>query len=541
MWSLSWTRSSVNSKICTWWSFLRLNYILISLAQSSSNSPGSVAPSKTVMASGEGFGRGGRGAALLQALAQRSKKPGQMEEEEKKKAPAEVAQIAAGRAALPQTKADVPMGRGSLLAGLRQSMLAKQGQPDQVSPTLTEPQQQKPDPPQMAGAAAGDAPPKPLGRGLAAMRALMSQQSQQQTSQSPTSVRAPLLMGRGHFTHPQQSASSQAGTSSESEGHSSSEPPTEAMSKMSVTAQTQEPRHPGERPRRPTITKIGTEGTPSSLSANYVRLLCKNHHVYQYHVSFCPIIDNRRLKAGLLAQHRERFKTISSFDGNILYLPYKLPDAETVVTSKRNTDGSVITLTVSFIKAVPPEQCCHLYNVVFRKIMHILEMCQVGRYYYNPHTPALVPQYKLEVWPGYITAIKEHEGGLLLLLDASHRVLRTQTVLEIMESDVLKNPEGFQEAITRKMVGSTVLTRYNNKTYRIDDIVWSKNPLHKFDCKATGESMSFEEYYRKQHNIEIKNKSQPLLLHKRKPPKGAPGFEPTYIWFQIRCLTTSAN
>ena len=35
------------------------------------------------MASGEGFGRGGRGAALLQALAQKSRKPGQMEEEEK--------------------------------------------------------------------------------------------------------------------------------------------------------------------------------------------------------------------------------------------------------------------------------------------------------------------------------------------------------------------------------------------------------------------------------------------------------------------------
>ena len=39
---------------------------------------------------------------------------------------------------------------------------------------------------------------------------------------------------------------------------------------------------------------------------------------------------------------------------------------------------------------------------------------------------------RLEVWPGYITSVCENEGGLMLLADASHRVLRTQTVLEQM-------------------------------------------------------------------------------------------------------------
>jgi len=39
---------------------------------------------------------------------------------------------------------------------------------------------------------------------------------------------------------------------------------------------------------------------------------------------------------------------------------------------------------------------------------------------------------RLEVWPGYITAIRRYEGGLLLLTDVKHRVLRTETVLDIM-------------------------------------------------------------------------------------------------------------
>lgn len=110
--------------------------------------------------------------------------------------------------------------------------------------------------------------------------------------------------------------------------------------------------------------------------------------------------------------------------------------------------------------------------IVFR-IMNILEMVQVGRYYYNPRTPSTVPQHRydyviirvieycrhyfifdsrkggwwktlklsigcfvwccrLEVWPGYITSVSQNEGGLMLLVDASHRVLRTETVLQLM-------------------------------------------------------------------------------------------------------------
>lgn len=55
------------------------------------------------------------------------------------------------------------------------------------------------------------------------------------------------------------------------------------------------------------------------------------------------------------------------------------------------------------------------------------------------------------------------------------------------------NPTTFHEEITRKIVGCVVLTRYNNKTYRIDDIEWDKNPAHTFD--SNGQQMTFQEYY----------------------------------------------
>ena len=59
-----------------------------------------------------------------------------------------------------------------------------------------------------------------------------------------------------------------------------------------------------------------------------------------------------------------------------------------------------------------------------------------------------------------------------------------------------------------KIIGTVVLTDYNNKTYRIDNVDWDKNPNSTFDYR--GEQKSFVEYYQR-YNITIRDMDQPLL------------------------------
>ena len=60
-------------------------------------------------------------------------------------------------------------------------------------------------------------------------------------------------------------------------------------------------------------------------------------------------------------------------------------------------------------------------------------MVQIGRNAsYDQREAKDVPQHKLQVWPGYVTTVEEHEGGLLLMCDVSHKVLRSQTAYEVM-------------------------------------------------------------------------------------------------------------
>lgn len=62
----------------------------------------------------------------------------------------------------------------------------------------------------------------------------------------------------------------------------------------------------------------------------------------------------------------------------------------------------------------------------------------------------------------------------------------------------------------RGVVGSVVLTAYNNKTYRIGDIDFGTSPLSTF--KQGEKDVSFIEYYQKKYNLTIKDQEQPMLV-----------------------------
>ena len=49
--------------------------------------------------------------------------------------------------------------------------------------------------------------------------------------------------------------------------------------------------------------------------------------------------------------------------------------------------------------------------------------------------------------------------------------------------------------IERQLVGTIVLTRYNNKTYRIDDIAWDETPMSEF-ASVRGDVQTYVNYYK---------------------------------------------
>lgn len=156
-----------------------------------------------------------------------------------------------------------------------------------------------------------------------------------------------------------------------------------------------------------------------------------------------------------------------------------------------------------------------------------MEYKQVGRNFFDPARSASVDQYKLEIWPGYETAVRLHEEQLLLCVENRFKVLRKQTVLQMvrfgwsraialqLEEEYRRSNgamDAFKASAEMLLVDQTVITLYNNRLYKISKIDWTKTPADTFHHEGLNREVSFAEYFKTQYDREVKDMHQPLLV-----------------------------
>ena len=90
---------------------------------------------------------------------------------------------------------------------------------------------------------------------------------------------------------------------------------------------------------------------------------------------------------------------------------------------------------------------------------------------------------------------------------------RTDTVYDQIQ-EIHKRVGGgpnFHRSVEKALLGAIVITRYNNQTYRVDEIDWDKTPSDEFDGR-NGEKMSYQKYYAEKYNKSIRDPKQPLII-----------------------------
>lgn len=100
----------------------------------------------------------------------------------------------------------------------------------------------------------------------------------------------------------------------------------------------------------------------------------------------------------------------------------------------------------------------------------------------------------MELWPGYTTSIRQHEEDILVCAEITHKVMRMETIYDIM-ARTRREERDFKKAFMERVLGTTVLTAYNNKTYRIDDVNFDKRASETFETKNGPET--YVNYYKR--------------------------------------------
>ena len=84
-----------------------------------------------------------------------------------------------------------------------------------------------------------------------------------------------------------------------------------------------------------------------------------------------------------------------------------------------------------------------------------------------------------------------------------------------MKDVLAKKSPNSKDEVTKALLGAVVLTKYNNKSYKVDDIDWSMNPASTF-VDDNGREKSFVHYYQERYNLVIQDKKQPMLVSRAK-------------------------
>lgn len=120
-----------------------------------------------------------------------------------------------------------------------------------------------------------------------------------------------------------------------------------------------------------------------------------------------------------------------------------------------------------------------------------------------------MPEHNIQLWPGYMTSIRQHEHNLLLNVEIGYKFLRLDTVY-----DLFAQAQGDKNRMVGAACGQIIITDYNNTTYRVDRVDFDLNPRSTF--RKGDQDISYMDYYKTRYGITIRDPKQPLLVSKAK-------------------------
>jgi aubergine-like protein len=186
-----------------------------------------------------------------------------------------------------------------------------------------------------------------------------------------------------------------------------------------------------------------------------------------YTIDFNPDMYNPKLRKILVDNLKDELGIYVFDDRNSIFLLNE-PQQSTFTTKLR--DGQEFSVRFTFRRDIDYTEatCFQIMNLVIRKSLQDMDLELMGRNYFDPKGSMTIHGAKLQIWPGFATAIRQYEKSLLLCCDFVHKVIRQETVLDILRDcqAAARMEKEYRMVAKQRLVGTIVISTYNNKNYR---------------------------------------------------------------------------
>ena len=125
---------------------------------------------------------------------------------------------------------------------------------------------------------------------------------------------------------------------------------------------------------------------------------------------------------------------------------------------------------------------------MFKKI----QLKQIGRKMFDPNKAIKVDQF--DVWPGFSPNVVFNDSNPLLNIDIASKLISNTLVLDRLNQIRQRSGHQIEMALNTELEGRSVMTIYNRRFYRINQVVLNKTVNDSFQM-ADGRTITFKDYY----------------------------------------------
>lgn len=271
-------------------------------------------------------------------------------------------------------------------------------------------------------------------------------------------------------------------------------------------------------PSKPTSSRLGK---PVALYANCYKFKCNTGGrdvLFEYQVKTVPALtchsNEEKIKLSKIIK-KLKPKLEGYFENHVywegfLYSFEKIDDLSAIEEEQIEEDG------VNYLVSIELHSDLTFDNPMVSRFFRAfsnqlikrakLRLTRGGKHF-DPRKPLELEG--VNMYRAYFNTMKTIGGQIYLNLNPSVKFFQQESIL--IEMQRLRDERRVREELT----GRSVMTLYNNRVYKIDEIDFSKNPRHTFFCDMHNKNkeMTYADYIFENYKCKITVEDQPMIKH----------------------------